>query len=157
MSLSRSIIDVDLNGVRRTLTPHLYDTPIAGAWTEYSVASTGLNLTLSRNIVFPPKVPKHTFILPSSNNGYLNSRIDLRRRKRAFDEHALDVPTQPITSLHLRDDAMFQPRNIDRGVLMSQLHEAIKRHQGIERDNIARKLRKARKKKARGSSTRKKT
>ncbi|KAG8705346.1 hypothetical protein FRC09_003019 [Ceratobasidium sp. 395] len=157
LSLSRSILDVDLNGVRRTLTPHLYDTPIAGAWTEYSVAPTGLNLTLSRNIVFPSKAPKHMFILSSSNNGYLNSRIDLRRRKRAFNKGALELPTQPMNLLHLRDDAMFQPRNIDQGVLMSQLHEAIRRHQEIEKDNIARKLRKARKKKVRGSNTRKNT
>ncbi|KAG8746676.1 hypothetical protein FRC10_003980 [Ceratobasidium sp. 414] len=154
-SFGRAISRIGLGEMRRTLTSNLNGTTIRGAWTEYSAPINGLNLTLPRSIVFPPGAPKHATILPSLTNGYLNSRIDLRRRKRAFDEPPTDQGVQPIISLHLRDDAMFQPRNIDPAVLVSQLHEAIRRNQEIEREKVARKLRKARKKKKKGSSTKK--
>ncbi|KAG9095114.1 hypothetical protein FS749_011045 [Ceratobasidium sp. UAMH 11750] len=152
-SFSRAVSRV--GDMHRTLAPSLYGIPIGGAWTEYSVPASGFNLTLPRNIVFPPGAPKHATIPPSPDNGYLNSRIDLRRRKRAFDEPVTDQVAQPVISLHLRDDAMFQPRNIDPAVLVSQLHEAIRRNQEIEREKAARRLRKARKKKKKGSSAKK--
>ncbi|KAG8719220.1 hypothetical protein FRC08_003374 [Ceratobasidium sp. 394] len=152
-SFSRAVSCVE--DTRRTLIPSLYGTPIGGAWTQYSIPASGFNLTLPRNIVFPPGAPKDATIPPSPDNGYLNSRIDLRRRNRAFDELAIEQAAQPVISLHLRDDAMFQPRNIDPAVLVSQLHEAIRRNQEIEKEKAARRLRKARKKKKKGSSTKK--
>ncbi|KAG9106551.1 hypothetical protein FRC07_008795 [Ceratobasidium sp. 392] len=151
-SFGQSVSNVNPRGIHLTATSNLYGTPIGGAWEEYSVATTGLNLTLPRHVVFASNTPKHASIPPSLNNGYLNSRIDLRRRKRAFGTQVAGSVDQPIISLHLRDDVMFQPRNVDPGVLVSQLHEATKRHQEIERENIARKLRKARKKKKKESN-----
>ncbi|KAG9101300.1 hypothetical protein FRC07_010327, partial [Ceratobasidium sp. 392] len=150
-SFGQSVSNIAPRGIHLTVTSNLYGTPIGGAWEEYSVATTGFNPTLPRNVVFTPNTPKYASIPPSLSNGYLNSRIDLRRRNRAFDAQTDSLVAQPVISLHLRDDAMFQPRNIDPAVLVSQLHEAIKLHQEIEKENLVRKLRKARKKKKKGS------
>ncbi|KAG9104162.1 hypothetical protein FRC06_004799 [Ceratobasidium sp. 370] len=152
-SFNRAISHEGLREMRRALTSKLYGTPIGGAWAGYAAPANGLNLTLPRSIVFPPGAPKHATLPPSPDNGYLNSRIDLRRRKRAFDNPVTDQAAQPMILLHLRDDAMLQPRNIDPAVLISQLHEAIKRNQEIQREKTARKLRKPRKNKRKESGT----
>jgi hypothetical protein len=148
--IEQSISRVDLRDMSQTLTSRLYGTPIGGTWTAHLTDMNCANLTLSTTVMFAPESQRtdlHAPIPPSSNNGYLNSRIDLRRRKRAFDIQITNPATSPVISLYLREDAVFQPRNIDPAVLVSQLHEAVKRNKEAEKEMVARKLRKAKKKK----------
>ncbi|QRW00338.1 transmembrane protein [Ceratobasidium sp. AG-Ba] len=146
-SFALSSLWVDLRGLRQSLSSDLYGTPIGGAWLEHSLKTMGPNRTLPHCIVFAPETPEDPAIPTSSNDGHLNSRIDLQRRKRAFNKQTNNNPiSYSSVSLHLRDDALFQSREIDPAVLVSQLHEAIKRNQDIERGKNARKLRKSKKK-----------
>ncbi|QRV86288.1 transmembrane protein [Ceratobasidium sp. AG-Ba] len=145
-SFALSSLWVDLRGLRQSLSSDLYGTPIGGAWIERSLKTMGPNRTLPDCIVFAPEIPEDPAIPTSSNDGHLNSRIDLQRRKRAFNKQANNPISYSSVLLHLRDDALFQSKEIDPAVLVSQLHEAIKRNQDIERRENARKLRKSKKK-----------
>jgi hypothetical protein len=149
-SIERSISRVDLRGMNQVLTSRLYGTPIGGTWTAHITDMNCANFTLPTTVMFTPESQManvHAPIPPSSNNGYLNSRIDLRRRKRAFDMQIANPATSSTILLYLRENAVFQPRNVDPAVLVSQLHEAVKRNKEAEKEMVSRKLRKAKKKK----------
>ncbi|KAF8610609.1 hypothetical protein BDV93DRAFT_601596 [Ceratobasidium sp. AG-I] len=144
--VGRKVSQLNLGSVNEMFVSKPRGTTIGGTWTEYLGQLNGTGLALPTTIVFAPTLEAPR-IPPSPNNGYLNSRIDLRRRKRAFDSQTVDKVGSPFISLYLREDAIIQPRNITESTLVTELQRAVKRNQKLEQDLAARKARKARKKK----------
>lgn len=147
--VGRTLSQVDLRRLNEVFISEPRGAIIGGTWAEHLARLNNTGLVLPTTVVFAPtqETQETPGILPSSNNGYLNSRIDLRRRKRAFDSQPVDHIGSPIASLYLREDAVFQPRNVDESTLVRELQQAVKRNRKMEQELASRKLRKARKKK----------
>lgn len=119
---------------------------IGGLWRETLSNLLGVELVLPATITRPQ--PNHAHILPSLGNGYINSRVDLRRRRRAFKPYLEEEVALSSIVLHLREDAMFQPRGVDPSSLADEFKKAALRNRVAEEALAARRLRKARKKKS---------
>lgn len=144
--VGRTISQLDLRRLNEAFVSKPRGAIIGGTWTEHLAQLNNTGLVLPATVFFAP-IQETPGILSSPNNGYLNSRIDLRRRKRAFDSQPVDYVGSPFTSLYLREDAMFQPRDVDESTLVHELQLAVKRNRKMEQELASRKSRKARKKK----------
>lgn len=152
--VGRKVSQLDLGSVNGVFVSNPRRAVIGGTWAEHLGRLNGTGLALPTTVVFAPTL-ETLGIHSSPDNGYLNSRIDLRRRKRAFDSQSVDQVGSPFVSLYLREDAIFHPRIVDERTLVVELQRAVKRNQKLEQDLAARKARKARKKKNKAASAKK--
>ncbi|KAG8687583.1 hypothetical protein FRC11_006961 [Ceratobasidium sp. 423] len=143
---SRSSLHLDLKATSSGSGPKSQKILIGGSWRNSLIHLGAAKLNLSSAVTFIPPSPMMDEILPSSMNGYLNSRIDLRRRRRAFAIISDTIPPPSIV-LQLREDAALEPRNVDPSVLRGEFENAVARNNRLKEAFAARKLRKGRKKK----------
>ncbi|KAH7340413.1 hypothetical protein B0J17DRAFT_318025 [Rhizoctonia solani] len=119
---------------------------IGGSWGNNLICLEAGNLNLSSMVTFTSPSPTTMDEISPSTNGYLNSRIDLRRRRRAFAVTSGDI-VPPSIRLQLREDVVLQPRNVDPSMLRQEFEKALARNRRLKEALATRKLRKGRKKK----------
>ncbi|CEL52273.1 hypothetical protein RSOLAG1IB_00813 [Rhizoctonia solani AG-1 IB] len=122
---------------------------IGGSWQQSLTHLHANHLNLSSVVTFTSTFVNE--IQPSSANGYLNSRIDLRRRRRAFSVFSDGIKPPPI-ALQFREEATSQPKTIDPLKLREQFENAIVRNRLLREELASRKLRKGKKKNSKVNS-----
>ncbi|KAL5635992.1 hypothetical protein ACGC1H_004711 [Rhizoctonia solani] len=120
---------------------------IGGSWRDNLIHLGAADLNLSSTVTFTSSsLITMDEISPSATNGYLNSRIDLRRRRRAFAV-TLDNTVPPSIRLELREDAALQPRDMDPSRFREEFEKALAHNRRLKEVVAAQRLRKGRKKK----------
>ncbi|KAJ1310247.1 hypothetical protein OPQ81_006989 [Rhizoctonia solani] len=118
---------------------------IGGLWRNSLSQLDAARLNLSSTATFTPSSLTTMYEISPPANGYLNSRIDLRRRRLVLASTSGTTAPSSIL-LQLGRDAVLQPRNVDPSTLREEFEKAIARNRRLEEALAARKLRKGRKK-----------
>jgi hypothetical protein len=145
---ARSVSPFKLQGTDSASNLGYQETRIGGLWQDILPTLGADSLILPATITFPlPPAAKSEHIPPSSADGYINSRIDLKRRRRAFEPDPGNTKASPSVVLHLREDALFRSRDVDPSTLAGEFEKAVVQGQVTAGVLAARSLRKAKKKK----------
>ncbi|CAE7213700.1 unnamed protein product [Rhizoctonia solani] len=115
---------------------------IGGSWKRNLIRLGLADFNLSSTVTFASA--SQITMLPT--DGYLNSRIDLRRRRRAFTTTSHDI-VPPSIKLQLREDAVIQTRSIDPSTLREEFEKALVQNRRLKESLAARRSRKGKKNK----------
>ncbi|KEP53321.1 putative transmembrane protein [Rhizoctonia solani 123E] len=144
---SRSLPRFNVKTASVDLDPKSQELFIEGSWRDNLIHLGAADLNLSSTVIFTSSsLITMDDISPSATNGYINSRIDLRRRRRAFSD-TLNNTAPPSIGLKLREDVALQPRDTDPLTLREEFEKALAHNRRLKEAVAARRLRKGRKKK----------
>ncbi|KAF8710633.1 hypothetical protein RHS03_02192, partial [Rhizoctonia solani] len=119
---------------------------IEGLWKQHLARLGAANLNLSSVVVFPSPSITAEGIQSSPANGYINSRIDLRRRRRAFSALEDEI-TPPSNALWVRKEIVEHPMNVDPLALREEFEKGAIKNKLLKEALASRKLRKGQQRK----------
>ncbi|KAB5594384.1 DCN1-like protein 1 [Ceratobasidium theobromae] len=145
---ARSVSFLKQRAATSLLNNRLHEKRVGGTW-HYHLDSLGArNLTLPAIVTFasPPTI-KNEYAPLSSANGYLNSRIDLKQRKRAFHPTPQSTSTSSPVALRFHEGVTLQPRGVSPSGLVDEFRKAMAQNHRLKEASITRRSRKAGRKK----------
>ncbi|QRW27226.1 hypothetical protein RhiXN_01821 [Rhizoctonia solani] len=117
---------------------------IEGLWKQHLARLGAADLNLSSVVILTSPSIMAEGIQSSPANGYINSRIDLRRRRRAFSALEDEI-TPPSNALWVRKETVEHPMSVDPSALREEFEKGAIKNKLLKEALASRKLRKGQK------------